>query len=109
MNNAKSQEKKQNSKENSDIRKEYRDQIVKYSEPYQDINKLETGVNKLKEAPFWNKLDAVTSNRVYTLGYYGLVNPGSIDAIAKACSQLQAIVSARAQKPLKTTSYVQKS
>jgi iron complex transport system substrate-binding protein len=53
-------------------------------------------INKLKEAPFWNKLDAVTSNRVYTLGYYGLVNPGSIDAIAKACAQLQAIVSAKA-------------
>jgi iron complex transport system substrate-binding protein len=49
-------------------------------------------INKLKEAPFWNKLEAVTSDRVYTLGYYGLVNPGSIDAIAKACNQLQAIV-----------------
>jgi iron complex transport system substrate-binding protein len=48
-------------------------------------------INKLKEAPFWNKLDAVTSDRVYTLGYYGLVNPGSIDAIEKACNQLQAI------------------
>ena len=53
-------------------------------------------INKLKEAPFWNKLDAVTSNRVYTLGYYGLVNPGSIDAIAKACTQLQSIVNAKA-------------
>jgi iron complex transport system substrate-binding protein len=53
-------------------------------------------INKLKEAPFWNRLDAVTSDRVYTLGYYGLVNPGSIDAIAKACTQLQAIVSAKA-------------
>jgi hypothetical protein len=41
---------KQGSKEQSEIRKEYRDQIVKYSEPYQDINKIETGVNKLKEA-----------------------------------------------------------
>ncbi len=48
-------------------------------------------INKLKEAPFWNKLDAVKGDRVYTLGYYGLVNPGSIDAIAKACTQLQAI------------------
>jgi iron complex transport system substrate-binding protein len=53
-------------------------------------------INKLKEAPFWNKLEAVTSDRVYTLGYYGLVNPGSIDAIAKACTQLQSIVNAKA-------------
>ncbi|WP_258040591.1 ABC transporter substrate-binding protein [Pseudanabaena sp. BC1403] len=50
-------------------------------------------INKLKEAPFWNKLDAVKGDRVYTLGYYGLVNPGSLDAIAKACKQLQAIIS----------------
>ena len=50
-------------------------------------------INKLKEAPFWNKLDAVKGDRVYTLGYYGLVNPGSLDAIAEACKQLQAIIS----------------
>lgn len=41
---------KQGSKEQAEIRKEYRHDIVKYSEPYQDINKIETGVNKLKEA-----------------------------------------------------------
>ena len=50
-------------------------------------------INKLKEAPFWSKLDAVTRDRVYTFDYYGLVNPGSIDAIAKACTKLQAISS----------------
>ena len=50
-------------------------------------------INKLKEAPFWNKLDAVKGDRVYKLGYYGLVNPGSLDAIAEACKQLQAIIS----------------
>jgi iron complex transport system substrate-binding protein len=48
-------------------------------------------INKLKETPFWNKLDAVTSDRVYTFDYFGLVNPGSIDAITKACTKLQAI------------------
>lgn len=41
---------KQGSREQAEIRKEYRDEIKKYSEPYQDINKLEAGVNKLKEA-----------------------------------------------------------
>ena len=48
-------------------------------------------INKLKETPFLNKLDAVTSDRVYTFDYFGLVNPGSIDAITKACTKLQAI------------------
>lgn len=41
---------KANSKENSEIRKEYREQINKYSEPYQDTSKLKTNLNKLKEA-----------------------------------------------------------
>jgi len=50
-------------------------------------------VAQLKAAPFWNKLDAVVNNRVYVFDYYGLVNPGSIDAIAKACQQLQQIIS----------------
>jgi len=53
-------------------------------------------INKLKETPFWNKLDAVTSDRVYTFDYYGLVNPGSIEAIAKACNKLQEIIKATA-------------
>jgi iron complex transport system substrate-binding protein len=50
-------------------------------------------IDTLKAAPFWNKLNAVVNNRVYVFDYYGLVNPGSIDAIAKACQQLQQIVS----------------
>jgi iron complex transport system substrate-binding protein len=50
-------------------------------------------VDKLKSAPFWSKLNAVTNNRVYVLDYYGLVNPGSIDAIEKACTQLKNILS----------------
>ena len=53
-------------------------------------------INKLKETPFWNKLDAVTSDRVYTFDYFGLVNPGSIDAISEACNKLQEIVKGKA-------------
>lgn len=49
-------------------------------------------VDKLKVAPFWNKLNAVTNDRVHVFDYYGLVNPGSIDAIAKACQQLQQVI-----------------
>jgi iron complex transport system substrate-binding protein len=49
-------------------------------------------VEKLKAAPFWNKLKAVSNKRVYTFDYYGLVNPGSIDAIANTCQKLQKVV-----------------
>jgi iron complex transport system substrate-binding protein len=42
-----------------------------------------------KKEPFWQKLQAIKNNRVYVFDYYGLVNPGSIDAIAKACQQLK--------------------
>jgi iron complex transport system substrate-binding protein len=48
-------------------------------------------VEKLKSAPFWNKLKAVSNDRVYTFNYYGLVNPGSVDAIAQTCQKLQQI------------------
>lgn len=49
-------------------------------------------VDKLKAAPFWKQLNAVAHNRVYVLDYYGLVNPGSISAIEKACQQLQQVI-----------------
>ncbi|MBH8555434.1 ABC transporter substrate-binding protein [Nostocaceae cyanobacterium CENA357] len=42
-----------------------------------------------KKEAFWQKLQATQNNRVYTFDYYGLVNPGSIDAIEKACQQLK--------------------
>ncbi|NJP12191.1 MAG: ABC transporter substrate-binding protein [Leptolyngbyaceae cyanobacterium RU_5_1] len=48
-------------------------------------------VNQFKSEPFWKDLKAVKNNRVYILDYYGFVNAGSIDAIAKACSQLKQI------------------
>lgn len=48
-------------------------------------------VNQFQSEPFWKDLKAVKNNRVYTLDYYGFVNAGSIDAIAKACSQLKQI------------------
>jgi iron complex transport system substrate-binding protein len=50
-------------------------------------------VDKLKAAPFWKQLNAVANDRVYVLDYYGLVNPGSVDAIEKACTQLKNILS----------------
>ncbi|MDX2229532.1 MAG: ABC transporter substrate-binding protein [Leptolyngbyaceae cyanobacterium bins.349] len=52
-------------------------------------------IAQLKTAPFWNKLDAVTNDRVYTFDYFGLVNPGSISAIEKTCQQLQKIADSK--------------
>jgi iron complex transport system substrate-binding protein len=54
-------------------------------------------IAQLKTAPFWNKLDAVSRDRVYTFDYFGLVNPGSIGAIEKTCQQLQKIVTPKTQ------------
>ncbi len=42
-----------------------------------------------KKEAFWQQLQATKNNRIYTFDYYGLVNPGSIDAIEKACQQLK--------------------
>ncbi len=52
-------------------------------------------VEKLKSAPFWKQLQAVTNDRVYIFDYYGLVNPGSIAAIEKACQQLQQVIASK--------------
>ncbi|BAT52242.1 Periplasmic binding protein [Nostoc sp. NIES-3756] len=46
-------------------------------------------LNEFKKQGFWQKLEAAKNNRVYVFDYYGLVNPGSIDAIKKACEQLK--------------------
>ncbi|WGV28299.1 ABC transporter substrate-binding protein [Halotia branconii] len=48
-----------------------------------------TVLASFKKEAFWQKLQATKNNRVYTFDYYGLVNPGSIDAIEKACQQLK--------------------
>ncbi len=46
-------------------------------------------VEKMKTEPFWSKLKATQGDRVYVFDYYGLVNPGSIDAIQDACKKLK--------------------
>ncbi len=48
-----------------------------------------TVLASFKKEAFWQQLQATKNNRVYTFDYYGLVNPGSIDAIEKACQQLK--------------------
>ncbi|MBW4676895.1 MAG: ABC transporter substrate-binding protein [Desmonostoc geniculatum HA4340-LM1] len=46
-------------------------------------------LDSLKKEAFWKQLQATQKNRIYVFDYYGLVNPGSIDAIEKACQQLK--------------------
>ncbi|MGB3265240.1 MAG: ABC transporter substrate-binding protein [Microcoleus sp.] len=57
---------------------------------------VETGdkiLDQFQSQPFWNKLKAVENKRVYVFDYYGLVNPGSIDAIEKASIKLKQVLS----------------
>lgn len=56
---------------------------------------VETGDNILQQfqsQPFWSKLKAVENKRVYVFDYYGLVNPGSIDSIEKASTQIKQVL-----------------
>ncbi|MEH1927520.1 ABC transporter substrate-binding protein [Nostoc sp.] len=46
-------------------------------------------LDSLKKEVFWQQLQATKNNRIYVFDYFGLVNPGSIDAIEKACQQLK--------------------
>ena len=58
---------------------------------------IDMGNNELmqqfKNQSFWSNLRAVKNNQVYTLDYFGLVNPGSIDAIEQASTKLKQIIS----------------
>jgi iron complex transport system substrate-binding protein len=49
-------------------------------------------LDKFKVESYWKQLQAVKRDRVYVFDYYGLVNPGSINSIEKACTQLKEIV-----------------
>ncbi|WP_413175506.1 ABC transporter substrate-binding protein [Anabaena azotica] len=48
-------------------------------------------LNSLKKEAFWQQLKATKNNRVYVFDYYGLVNPGSLNAIEKACQELKKV------------------
>lgn len=49
-------------------------------------------LNKLKSNSFWQQLQAVKTDRVYLFDYYGLINPGNIHSIEKACTQLKQVL-----------------
>jgi iron complex transport system substrate-binding protein len=48
-----------------------------------------TVLESFKKEAFWQKLQATKNNQVYVFNYYGLVNPGSIDTVEKACQQMK--------------------
>lgn len=56
---------------------------------------IDTGegeINQLKSQSFWSQLKAVQQQQVYTMDYFGLVNPGSIREIEEACKKLKETV-----------------
>lgn len=61
----------------------------------QTIIVIDTGdghlVEQLNSQAFWKQLSAVKNNRVFIFDYYGLINPGSIDAIERATTKLQQV------------------
>jgi iron complex transport system substrate-binding protein len=56
------------------------------------VNAPDGEIEKIKIEPFWSKLRATQAQRVYNFDYYGLVNPGSIDAIQKTCDRLKQVL-----------------
>jgi iron complex transport system substrate-binding protein len=65
------------------------DVIIVVNSPQQTDAAL---LDSFKKEAFWKELKATKNNRIYVFDYYGLVNPGSIDAIEKACKQLKQIL-----------------
>ncbi len=52
-------------------------------------------IEKIKSETFWSQLKATKNQKVYTFDYYGLVNPGSIDAIEKATAELKSAITVK--------------
>ncbi|WP_096625936.1 ABC transporter substrate-binding protein [Calothrix sp. NIES-3974] len=48
-------------------------------------------LDNFQKEPFWSKIKATQNQRIFEFDYYGLVNPGSINSIEKACQQLREI------------------
>lgn len=59
----------------------------------QSLIVIDTGEGKLAEQlkyqAFWKNLSAVKNDRVFVFDYYGLINPGSINALEQATTKLQ--------------------
>ncbi len=51
-------------------------------------------LTRFQGQPFWQNLRAVQQDQVFGVPYYGMVNPGTLAAIAQVCEQLASITQA---------------
>jgi iron complex transport system substrate-binding protein len=55
------------------------------------IKTPDDNIDRIKANPLLKELKATKNNRVYVFDYYGLINPGSVDAIEQATKQLRQV------------------
>ncbi len=55
------------------------------------INTPGSSIAQYQSLAIWEKIPAVKNNKVFEFDYYGLINPGNLDSINKACKKLSLI------------------
>ena len=50
-----------------------------------------SNISQYESLAIWNKIPAVKKKYIFSFDYYGLINPGSLDSINKACKKLSSI------------------
>ena len=55
------------------------------------INTPGSSISQYQSLSIWEKIPAVKKNKVFEFEYYGLINPGNLDSINKACKKLSLI------------------
>ena len=50
-----------------------------------------SNISQYESLAIWKKIPAVKKNNIFLFDYYGLINPGSLDSINKACKKLSSI------------------
>ena len=50
-----------------------------------------SNISQYESLAIWKKIPAVKKKNIFPFDYYGLINPGSLDSINKACKKLSSI------------------
>ncbi len=50
-----------------------------------------SNISQYESLAIWKKIPAVKKKNIFSFEYYGLINPGSLDSINKACKKLSSI------------------
>ena len=50
-----------------------------------------SNISQYESLAIWKKIPAVKKSNIFSFDYYGLINPGSLDSINKACKKLSSI------------------